>query len=1125
MKTRTSLRRSLALVAAAFATLAGSGSALAQTPAGSPQSAVIRRPLPDAAAVHGSIVYSSPPPRGSKNKRAQQILLPSIEVFLHNLVTNEDSGPVKSDMLGNFEFPGVKNGRYELRWKAQNGWAAGVFPKPLVVNGFVAYAHPVQMKPDKDLGVITGSVQMADGTTPWFYSEVHGVVKAATVGALNASTNRELSKPTLANFAGLFAIPGLDRAAPLKLAATLEGAKMEAPLPVGILSASPTAAPVIIKLKSHRPRVVGINASLNGATLRNAAPAAVVNVKATAEDVDGDTLTYKWTTDQGTFSGSGPAVDWKLPDQPGSCTLTVLVTDGMGGATTQTFSFDVVRASEQGNVQFRGVVVDPRGTPIPKAQVSVNGKTTASDRDGRFALAVPDGKQFVLNIKRPGFALRSCLLERPVTQQWILVPTQVQRVDAGRDMEIVDLRPEAERKKLKGTIRVASGTLVDLAGNKASGTIRAEIATLDIANNEMPGDFLAVDRGAEVGLTSFGALWVEFTNSANQKLQLAPGSSAKVSIGVPPVMRASAPAKMPVWSYDEADGRWKPSGKANLNGARDAYEGTVTHFSTINMDQPGDVSCVRVHTDVGLPAGLTLRVRDAPGNPNPYAQVKSMKLAGELNKTDGPLNAVWRLPANRTAKFEILNDAGVDVSEGLHPMVIVEDGETRLTIGTRLANNIVTAGPNNTDLWPAYPYAACKPVTLKLFPRWGSYPGSSFLLKKAPLPGEPGNVATEASAAAYNTAVDPNGLRPTLGAWWGLNGFNPANGSPAPAAGEPVTNYARTSYLNNNDLGSGRDMHFHKSPTGDLAAFVTNYSRNVAFDQRAEFADDAADGAASAASNPGATVCMEFKAVEGSPATRIVKFFVYAGNGNGPAAVKQTKANLDGFGDRFLPGLCINCHGYGSSGGYNNPLVPSFADVDIGCSFRELDLATYHFPAARTTPNAAEEDATRLQNLMIRDTGAARGPVLDLINGWYASSATQDNNGYTPQFWRSPDSGSTLSKNLYHDVVKVSCRTCHIAFNSAPGDSFGIDWNRYDQLANYRGFGLIDALVTGSNWTAGNQRIMPHALVTYRNFWLQTTVAPNPNGSRAQRLWEYQDATLGTNGNPIWPAVGPPSDP
>ena len=100
----------------------------------------------------------------------------------------------------------------------------------------------------------------------------------------------------------------------------------------------------------------------------------------------------------------------------------------------------------------------------------------------------------------------------------------------------------------------------------------------------------------------------------------------------------------------------------------------------------------------------------------------------------------------------------------------------------------------------------------------------------------------------------------------------------------------RTSYLNNNDLGSGCDMHVIQHADGTISAYATNYSNGGLFDQNPAYADLAVGRI-----NPSATVCMEYSAVVAGDTDlthRVVKFFVYYGNGNGAAAPRQPRRVL-----------------------------------------------------------------------------------------------------------------------------------------------------------------------------------------------------------------------------------------
>ena len=169
----------------------------------------------------------------------------------------------------------------------------------------------------------------------------------------------------------------------------------------------------------------------------------------------------------------------------------------------------------------------------------------------------------------------------------------------------------------------------------------------------------------------------------------------------------------------------------------------------------------------------------------------------------------------------------------------------------------------------------------------------------------------------------------------------------------------------------------------------------------------------------------------------------------------------------------------------------------MGAAFRELDIATYKFPGGRLSANNTEKDAFRQQNLIVKGADADTltiQPIKDLITGWYPGSSIEQDNTFTPPGWQgSPRQG------LYHDVVKSSCRTCHVALDSNATD-FGINWTSYGQLKRRRNI-LSDFVLCDS-------RFMPHAVTTYRNFWL--SALPH----RPAVLRDFNDGS-------DWPALGP----
>ena len=64
-------------------------------------------------------------------------------------------------------------------------------------------------------------------------------------------------------------------------------------------------------------------------------PGTTAHIECTATDPDEDELRYTWSADGGTISGSGAIVSWAAPDEMGTYTINVEVSDGENIATDQ----------------------------------------------------------------------------------------------------------------------------------------------------------------------------------------------------------------------------------------------------------------------------------------------------------------------------------------------------------------------------------------------------------------------------------------------------------------------------------------------------------------------------------------------------------------------------------------------------------------------------------------------------------------------------------------------------------------------------------------------------------------------------------------------------------------------
>lgn len=1007
--------------------------------------------------VNGSVFYFAPVLHQGIDATVipSRIFLPDMEVYLHNRGTGVDGPPIKTDLYGRYRFPRQKAGTYLLRWKAQRGWAAGQHKENIVVKSGPRFPTSAQIVQSEGSGVMFGRITLDDGGTPWSYDELFNVDHTASVTILNTTRTVTLGGPVRVNSEGRYAVAGLPRSTATTIRAQSQATIINRAVDPTRISVNNPVFPTDAQLPNKPPEIISVTPRVGGVRVQTAAPGDTVTLVSGTRDLNGDPLQFEWTTLNG-HGSVAPAVagsaSWTLPAAAGRYSAYVQISDGRGGFARERIDFVTAKKEEM----FAGVVVEKgSNTPLNGATVVVNGKTTTSNASGFFTVGAPLGDRYVLTISRSGYATFSRVVDSGVTgQRWPLVKAQSESVDPTRPIDLVDKRPELDRRRLRGSrIHIAPNSLVGPTGTAPTGMLTAFIATLDISDGEAPGDWGAMAGGRETNLISLGATFVEFRDAAGVKYNLAPGRDAKIEQFPPFSMVPTAPATAKLWSYDEADGFWKESGISNRSATTGFFEGTVKHFSTINTDiEKDDDSCLKILIYPPIPTGVKLRVTSAA-----FGQAYEGVL-------DAGINAVFRLPNNTDVQLTLKNADNSPYGGA----VLLEE-----VPGVPLPSNTVNTGPPlppGQSSFPPEPYEPCKLVIL----REANEPtANSFLVFKGK--------GTQAQADGYYAAVDPNNERTTLGAWWTKNGFT------FDASNNP-TNGVRTSYLNFNDLGSGRDMHFLQRPDGTVAAYVTNYGL---FNQDHGNADLAANR-----TNPGATVCMEYGPVEGQGATRIVKFFVYAGGDFSFSAPRVGAADLDGFEPKFVPNLCLNCHG----GNYNptNAAAPSFAEINMGASFRELDIATYKFPEGRLVANNAEKTAFRTQNLIVKGLNAsdtiAIQPIKDVIGGWYPGASIEQDNSFTPSGW-----AGAPRQGLYNDVVKSSCRTCHVALDADPSN-FGIAWNSYAQLELRHSF--LDSFILCDS------RVMPHAVITYRNFWL--SASPH----RPAVLRDFQ------NGGG-WPQIGP----
>jgi hypothetical protein len=278
-------------------------------------------------------------------------------------------------------------------------------------------------------------------------------------------------------------------------------------------------------------------------------------------------------------------------------------------------------------------------------------------------------------------------------------------------------------------------------------------------------------------------------------------------------------------------------------------------------------------------------------------------------------------------------------------------------------------------------------------------------------------------ATQYYAKIDPSNAKDTLAKFKTANDYN-------------VANEINAIYYNNGDHRRRtrhallEDPPERSSPTGDAAAcYVTNYG--ASFVDPPVSVDDALAQVIERDPNKiAATVAMEYLVAD---VPDPVRFFAYGPGANG-TRIKAIK--LDTEGPKPIPG---ELHHVSRRQVRRRP---AHRGRNAQRTWRWIPAEGF-VPAVRIrarsrtrpsipTPRADQEEKFRLLNSLVRDTRPEKrdGPgITSMIFGMYGhdgggidTPGQTANSNWVPVEWES----AGLS-NLYRDVVKPFCRTCHAA--------------------------------------------------------------------------------------------------
>lgn len=402
----------------------------------------------------------------------------------------------------------------------------------------------------------------------------------------------------------------------------------------------------------------------------------------------GNDLVYRWQFGDGR-AGGGNRIAHIYTD-PGTYEVSLTVVDADGDRDTATRSVTVEPGPQPvaTDATLAGVVTDVTGAPLAGVAAEIVGASPAATTDaaGQVSLTgVASGVDLVVRLTRDGYAEQLVRTRIPAgTSSGRFEATLIQRRQAGT----LDAGAGGRISGVDGTaISVPAGGLVDPAGDPVSGDVEVALTPIDIGDDAalgaFPGSFAAVRQDASptqlltLGVAEF------FLGQGGEALQLAPGSSAELTIPLYADQveggAVSAGDSFPFWSLDEATGQWIEEGSGTVVASSASPTGlafriTVSHLSWWNCDLPTD------------PASVQPTFRLAGGGS--FDPGESVFISGRRLGTGLPR---WRIRTNLPAP----NDGPDAVRLPLPP-----DSDLRLSAGARngtlVGQETVNAGAGET---------------------------------------------------------------------------------------------------------------------------------------------------------------------------------------------------------------------------------------------------------------------------------------------------------------------------------------------------------------------------------------------------------------------------------------------
>lgn len=337
--------------------------------------------------------------------------------------------------------------------------------------------------------------------------------------------------------------------------------------------------------------------------------------------------------------------------------LTVLAACSGGGGSSSN------KNSSTSSTGVSGTITDMSGTGLAGATIAVGNSSTVSGADGKYSLATAVGE----------ISVTATLQNYAQNNRVVTVKSGAQ---TSQDLKLAAIDTFKEFDANLGTTLVAKTANIVLPtsyvledGNAYTGTVTARATynkvTTTAGNEAFPGPFLGLETGGDTKvLQSYGFIDVTLNDANGNKLNL--GESATATLTYPMDDNITeTPATIPLWYFDTVKGIWVEEGEATYDAVTNTYSGTVTHFSTWNLDKKFD--------------GATLQgcIEDSEGQVVPAAEIFVSAAGWSKVVTNNDSTGTFEF-INAPSGIELSLIARVDDQSSTEQKVTLVSGETKV---------------------------------------------------------------------------------------------------------------------------------------------------------------------------------------------------------------------------------------------------------------------------------------------------------------------------------------------------------------------------------------------------------------------------------------------------------------